>query len=236
MCVHRGAVRILDSSSDTNAWKSDKKTWATTTRSNGFSRWKIHRYTNRFDYLRERSIRHCTNLSQNGLFIPGIAFSVCLYRSQKSSHHLRTSGFATELPKTCAFQGSYMGHPLVTFRVLHRSCRRIKSCICGYIEKMVKGLQKQSSSHEENSHSLCLNCAVCQARETNWCRRNKNRAGESCMPAQSDKGCGRGVPERRKIWIPSDFKNLKLRIIMEAHCGNQGHRWYDATLSKITGT
>lgn len=33
----------------------------------------------------------------------------------------------------------------------------------------------------------------------------------------------------RQIWIPTKANDVKLRIILEAHCKDQVHRAYDAT-------
>lgn len=39
-----------------------------------------------------------------------------------------------------------------------------------------------------------------------------------------------------QIWIPTEANDVKLRIIVEAHCGDQGHRAYDATLEIVQHT
>lgn len=39
-----------------------------------------------------------------------------------------------------------------------------------------------------------------------------------------------------RIWISKEAVNLKLRITVEAHCGECGHRAYDATLEIINAT
>lgn len=38
----------------------------------------------------------------------------------------------------------------------------------------------------------------------------------------------------QQIWIPEEASDLKLRITIDAHCGERGHRAYDATLETIT--
>lgn len=38
------------------------------------------------------------------------------------------------------------------------------------------------------------------------------------------------------IWIPDEATNLKLRIVVEGHCGERGHRAYEATLEAIKET
>lgn len=39
-----------------------------------------------------------------------------------------------------------------------------------------------------------------------------------------------------QIWIPDEARELKLRIAVEAHCGERGHRAYEATLDIIAET
>lgn len=40
----------------------------------------------------------------------------------------------------------------------------------------------------------------------------------------------------QRIWVPSGANDLKLRIAVEAHCGERGHRAYDVTLEVIQRT
>lgn len=39
-----------------------------------------------------------------------------------------------------------------------------------------------------------------------------------------------------QIWIPNEANDLKLRIVIDAHCGDRGHRAYDSTLEVVKRT